>query len=104
FEIACDDDRGRSLSHGVGDEGVDLGPCSNVDALRGLVEEQYLRLASHPARKNAFLLIASGQSVQRLSLGMRLDRERGDRLPCVGRLRAMSEPEPAPILHDLSGG
>ena len=45
----------------LGDQPVDLGLRADVDAARGLVEQQHAALAQQPAREHDLLLVAARQ-------------------------------------------
>ena len=45
----------------LGDQAVDLGLGADVDAARGLVEQQDAALAQQPARQHDLLLVAAGE-------------------------------------------
>ena len=65
--------RARALRE-VGDQPVDLGLGRDVDAARGLVEQQHAALAQQPAREHDLLLVAARQQAH--------ERGRRRRGPC----------------------
>ena len=53
----------------LGDEAIDFGLGADIDAARGLVEDQHFRAARQPTPKHDLLLIASGQIGHRMRRG-----------------------------------
>ena len=59
LELGRDDEDAQARLREVGDEPVDLGLRRDVDAARGLVEQQHAALVQQPAREHDLLLVAA---------------------------------------------
>ena len=72
------DQHRHALARQVADEPMDLGPRADVDAARGLVENEHFRLRLQPTSDDDLLLIAAAQPPdRRLGAGV-FDREVAD--------------------------
>ena len=92
-----------AVAGGLADQGVDLGPGADVDALGGLVEQQHARLAAQPAGQHDLLGVAAGQRLDRLGVGGDPDEEAARWSLAVLLLRAVAEPQPGEVVAGVAG-
>ena len=75
LELGGDHQYAEALIGKLADERLNLGLGADVDAARGLVEDQELRIGAEPSRQQHLLLIAAGELANLLLGARRLDRE-----------------------------
>src|SRR3954447_24983164 len=99
-QIGRHDHHAEPLGRQVADDLVDLGLRPDVDALRGLVEHEHLRLRRQPAGEEHLLLVAAGQRRHRLLPRPRAQLEPAEVLVDDAALAlAVDDPEPRDLVE-----